>query len=461
MQENKGITSIPMNIKRLLHLDNHMREVLAGASYSLIFQIIGTTLGFIVSIVIARIVGTTGSGAYYLSLSLAAIASTFSRIGLDNSIVRYISSYAYQKNWETILEIYLVAVKIVAGLSIIIALTIASLSEFIAVNIFHNPHLEIPILLSSISIVPLSLSAVHSEALRAIKKISFSQLINSTLVPAIMLILIYPFIVSWASAGAVACYGASTLVMLVISVVLWRVSHNAKKESSEKKDHLEMLDRKDLQLRISKTAWPLYGIAITSIIIQHLATLLLGVWGTVEEVGIFTVANRLCGLMLFPLIAMVTILAPKFSEMHHMNKIEELAMLSRKSARLLTIMIIPISLFMGIMAELVLSLFGQEFEQGGWILRILLVGVVINTSTGGVSELLVMSGNEADCRNINIIGALMLALLCYWLIPLYGGIGAAASVAVSVSVKNILMMIMVKKRLDFLPIMSLCKQVKE
>lgn len=63
-----------------------------------------------------------------------------------------------------------------------------------------------------------------------------------------------------------------------------------------------------------------------------------------------------------------------------------------------------------------------------------------------------MTGNEKLIRNINSIGALVIVGLCFILIPLYGGIGAAIAVTAGYSFLNLLMVAMIKKILGFWPI---------
>ena len=99
-----------------------------------------------------------------------------------------------------------------------------------------------------------------------------------------------------------------------------------------------------------------------------------------------------------------------------------------------------------------MALFGTEFINGATVLMILLVGVVVNVATGAVSEILMMSGFEKDCRNVNLSGAVLIIVLCAVLIPMAGVVGTAISVTIGIAGKNLLMVYMVYKRLGFWPI---------
>lgn len=156
--------------------------------------------------------------------------------------------------------------------------------------------------------------------------------------------------------------------------------------------------------------------------------------------------------MLFPLMATTSILAPKFAAMHRNGQRAELAQLSRQSSALLMALAIPAVVIMFFSAEWILRIFGAEFVTGVWVLRLLLLGILVNVSTGALGELLVMTGNERITKNLNTLGAIFIVVLCFILIPLYGGIGAAISVTSGYTFLNLIMVLCIKKYLGFWPV---------
>ena len=79
------------------------------------------------------------------------------------------------------------------------------------------------------------------------------------------------------------------------------------------------------------------------------------------------------------------------------------------------------------------------------------MGVVVNAAAGAVGNILMMSGNERDVRNITFIAALSTVAMLFLFIPVWGSIGAAAAVAIGVSMQNILMVWRVYKKFGFMP----------
>lgn len=100
-----------------------------------------------------------------------------------------------------------------------------------------------------------------------------------------------------------------------------------------------------------------------------------------------------------------------------------------------------------LLPERVMGFFGAQFVKGSVVLSILAVGQFVNVATGSVAYLLMMSKHENVLRNSSIIGAILNFSLNIIPIPRYGFIGAAISVAISISIVNLIMSIMVSKHL--------------
>ena len=97
----------------------------------------------------------------------------------------------------------------------------------------------------------------------------------------------------------------------------------------------------------------------------------------------------------------------------------------------------------------ILLIFGRDFTGGAWMLKVLCTGQYINLITGSVGYLLMMSGHNKEFKNITIISGIISIILNLVLVNLYGGIGAAVAIALSVAIQNILALKMVEKKLGF------------
>ena len=178
--------------------------------------------------------------------------------------------------------------------------------------------------------------------------------------------------------------------------------------------------------------------------------MILGLFATATDVGVYTAAARTALLTRFLLLANSAVAAPRFAALHAANDREGVARLAVRSTILTTVSSVPLLLIFIVFPEKILSLFGPQFEAGAQALIILSAGQFVNAMTGPVGYLLNMSGFHRIEGRIAVVGALMTAGLCFVLIPIWGLLGAAAANAIATGTCNLLRVYFAKSRLGIL-----------
>jgi O-antigen/teichoic acid export membrane protein len=79
----------------------------------------------------------------------------------------------------------------------------------------------------------------------------------------------------------------------------------------------------------------------------------------------------------------------------------------------------------------------------------MIISQFINVSTGSVGYLLMMSGNEKLLRNNIFIIAILNIILNIILVPRYGIYGAVIASGVSLTVQNMISLVIVRIKLNF------------
>lgn len=431
---------------RLPKFDSHMQEVMKGALSAFLIRIFGMLLGFSISVLISRMLGAEGAGIYFLALSMATIAATVGRVGFDNTVVRFIASHASANEWGDVCFVYRIAIKVVSVASLLVALVLFASAGWLASNFFGKPFMELPLRIVAVAVLPLGLAMIQADSLRGLKSIAASQWIQNVFIPLSTLVVLYPLVQLWGANGAVAAY---TTAVVFTSIVAWSLWHKAIRSKARSINHAQATISMHT---IFQSSWSLFGVALMGLAMQQVGTIFLGTWGTVEDVGIFNVANRMANLLLFPLIAMISILTPKFAAMYRQEDMEGLIRITRSSSKIITAVVIPIAIVVAMGAEWIFALFGSSFKDGALVLDILLIGVVINAATGAVAELLMMAGHENEVRAGVSYSAFISLVLCLLFIPKYGQVGAAIAVASGMGAQNLYMLVKVKMKLGFWPI---------
>lgn len=418
------MTSLP---SRLYHrLDGHMREVVRGAGQALFLKVGAMACNFLLYVAVARFLPPTAAGLFFLALTLGQITATLGRLGLDNSVVRFVAAHAENKEWGIVRAVYHRGLMLAIGFSTFMAGLLWLSQDWLALRVFGKPELAPLVAVFALATVPFALFTLYAHLLKGLKQIAGHVLVLSLLWPLFTTAGIFLLGTDHGAVGAAWSFFTAAVLSLGIGVWLWRQALPA--STGE-------LGAFPLNTLLASCI-PLFWVAALQLILQWFPTLLLGVWANSEDVGVYSVANRTALLMALLLLAVNSISAPKFAALYHQGNLNAVGQIARQSALLISLASLPLLCLFLFFPEWVLSLFGPNYREGAWILRILAVGQFINVITGSVGYVLMMSGHETAMRNIFLVCALVALGLNSVLVPQWGITGAAIAAAITLTLQN-------------------------
>lgn len=397
---------------------------------------------FLLNLVLAWKYGPEIAGYFFLAQGFVTLLCAVAVFGTDQAAVRFISSEAAQNQWDGVRLVAKKGVIVLAGPAVLGGALIFFSADSIANQLLRKAEAADYLKLFAF-VVPL-LCAVKYLAglLRGLKLAAISVVLASGLVPALtcLLLILLPKFQDGAKVALVYLTGVG--IAAACGWFWWKGAAGKRSGGGG-------------SLRTSAflaSAWPLFHVAVINAFIQWFGTLTLGRWATAEDVGIFEAARRTAFLTSFVLIAVNSIAAPKFAELKALGQMHELEKVARQATLLMTLFAAPFCLFLVLAPEWIMGLFGPKYLAGAWYLRLLAIGQFVNVATGSVGFLLMMTGNEAEYRNTNLVALLLSLFLCLSLVPRYGGLGAAVAVMGTIATQNILAVIITKKKLGILTV---------
>ena len=434
--------SMLRSIAQLYHrLDDHMKEIIRGATTAFTLKTLGALLAFCLNVMLARILGVDGTGAFFLALTVSTIASVISRLGLDNALLRFTAANVAIGDWVAVKGVYQKAIPLALIASGTLTVLTCLTTPWLAVGVFEKPELVNPMRWMALVITPLTMLMLYGELLKGCKRISVSQVIQNVGLPGLSILGLLVLGRIWGVLGAVWAYTLAALGTALIGYLAWIGTT----------PEIRGLKGEFSAGELFRSSLPLYIVSITDIVINRTPMVLLGVWGTSGDLGIFGVATRTAMLTSFVLIAVNSIAAPVFAGLYRKGDIEGLGRVARQSTKLMILIAAPVLALFIYKPHWVMVLFGPAFIEGAICLRILAVGQFVNVAAGSVGYLLIMSGNERLLRNNMMISAFLNAFLCILIIPRYGLIGAAISTSVTLIFTNIMSAYFVWVRLKIMP----------
>ena len=208
-----------------------------------------------------------------------------------------------------------------------------------------------------------------------------------------------------------------------------------------------------------ETRWPQWRSALGSytgqsafdLLLQKSDLLLVGWMIGPEAAAVYAIAIGLGKLLNFGLQAVNAILAPLVAELFAQGRTEELQKLLRMgvSASALVGLTTGAALYVG--APWVLSVFGEGYTDGTWVLRIALAGYLFNALSGSCGLLASMSGHPHVTTRAIGMAWVLLALGSAVALPMVGVEGAAAARAFAMAMWNLSLVHWARRKLSLDP----------
>lgn len=414
------------------------RELIQDSIAALIIRSAGALAAFTMSIVVSRYLGAEEAGYIFLGITVSTVMATLGRFGADLSVLKYISVNAAKNDWPMVRAILAVLLKWSYIPVILITLILCLASKPIAIYIFQKPAFQWPLFWTSLSMPFFAGYNIYSMALQAIKKVMHSVSGLRVLTPLFLILFFLVFQPVHAITGSLY-YFLATILNFILCFFWWK---NYIPYSSQAVE----ADRKMLW-KSSKEFWIVAGVQQ---LVMWSGQLVAGIFvSDPAQIAQLAVARNTASLISFILQAVNNVSAPRFATMAAEGNMEALKKYARNSTRLMTIIALPITLILCLFPGKVLSLFGNDFENGLYYLIIISIGQFINVATGSVSYLLSMSGFEKELRNSRIISGFAAVLLAFTMTLLWGATGSAIATAAALIISNLMAFYLVKKHLGF------------
>lgn len=422
--------------------NNHLKEVVKGASSSFMVKAASAAVSLIFYMYLGRVLGADGAGVFFLTLTVLTIASVVGRFGLENTLLKLVSKGISINEWGIVYDAYVKSFRLVIIVSILISACIYIGSNYLSMLLFSTDENALLIELAAISVTPLALSVLNAQAIQGLKEIFYSSIILNLLIPLIALSTAIMIAGNYGVLGVVSSYVFAIFIVFFISLLLWFYLIKDQVRDSGKVTNEE----------IYTSCVPLFWVSLLQMIINWFPYMVLGTSANEADVGVFGVCVRVITLFGFFLMALNSITAPKIAAMYKKQSIDEIELMCRSSSTLLLYATLPLFFATYFGAEYILTLFGREFAGNSLILRVLMLGQFINIFMGSVGVLLAMTGNEKSMRNNLVFTATLCVVLNLVLVPLYGLLGAAISFSLSMGVQNLSMAYKAKSVINIITI---------
>lgn len=416
-------------------------RVRAGIS-AIVVRASGAGLAFAVAIVMARLMGPAGYGAYSFAIALATLLTVLAQTGLPTLLVRETAAYRLNRQWGDLRGMLRRAVIVAAGASAVACLAVVAVGAAFDQSI---PASDRDVVAWSLLLVPvMALTAIAGAAMRGMGRVIRGQIPEQIGRPGLLLALAASIVLFGSSGPLPAGRGMQLHVLAAVTalVMSWWLLRTTM--PSELRSAAATYEHAPVWRR---SMVPFALLTVFQVVIRQADTLILGLFVPSAEVGIYRVAWQGATLVNLILFAIGLTIEPQVARLVAAGRREELQKLVRASGRIAFALAVVTGLAFVVTGEwLIGTVFGAGYADAYLPLLILVLGQVLFAVSGWSGIVLNMTGNERQTARFTAYAAFCNVAANFALIPYFGVYGAAWAAAATMFVWKVALALSARKR---------------
>ncbi len=409
------------------------RRLAKNSSLVSAITFMGHLLSTGLKLLISRSYGVVGFGRFALIMALARFFSTVVQMGFNQSIVHFISKYHANQDWANARRFFqtgIIHILKVSGLFLIIIL-LFRVPILGLMNLADSGSVALLIVWSISSII--AVNNYLSATMRSTKRFKEQAILFTSSFPILMLLAYFGLRFALAQTPDLFKFliiGISmNVVMLILVYVYVRGIFRKENLTSQAIQDPKQLSRYSMPIWLSST---LQSASRSS------DRIMLGIFSTLTEVGIYGAGLTFSILVAFPLKSMGPVFQPFIIEAYEKGNFQQINKLYNTMVRWSSLFVIPLLSVLIIFGDRLLLLFGKGFGEAYWVMIILATTQSISTISGIAGTILNMTEKQKSHAQIMTFIFVLTIALNLLLIPLWGALGAALGTGLSIVIVNLI-----------------------
>ncbi|OYR42838.1 polysaccharide biosynthesis C-terminal domain-containing protein [Halorubrum sp. Hd13] len=400
-------------------------------------RFLASVLGFVSTVFIGRILGSSGLGTYYLVLSMIAWLGIATKFGVPGAVTKRVSEGESQSAHT------IAGVSISTGLFILVAGCVLVFREPVN-NYVGYPAANFVVLLLFANIAQTLVNAV----LKGQQLVHISGIFNPIRTGTRSVVQITTLFAGLGLVGLFAGYTVGYALVAVLGTYI--VVRNFDQISLPRRSHFRNI------LSYAKFSW--IG-SLRSRAFNWVDVSILGFFVSTSLVGIYTAAWNIAVFLILFGGSLSQTLFPEMSSLSADNDQEQVSDLFETALAFAGLILIPGFVGATVLGERLLRVYGSEFSQGAVVLSVLIIATLIQ----GYQRQFTTTLNAIDRPDlsfrVNAVFIIGNVILNVSVIPFYNIFGAAAATAASVAISLGVAYVLLSSQIGFsVPTQEIAKQ---
>lgn len=379
---------------------------------------------FAINVILGRGLEKADYAIFTLVTLVLSTVAEMSDFGLNAGLLRFGPYYRATNQTDKLKQLVKIIWQWRTSLSVILTVGGMAASPLIARYIFGQPHLTSEIAFSFLGVGGIILLGFLATYLQAEQRFVYNATLQS--LKGLLRLAFIGGLVLWGNTNLYAYVSAYVLVPWVLFLVNYHVL--PAKFTSVSIDS-EVKQKMNEQLK--KFSFWLTVASLTSIVASRIDQVMVSRFLGLEQVAIYTVAYQF--IQLYPILwqSISSVLTPKLSSVT--TKAEVVALV-RRTLKWIVPLLVCIAVLIYPSQYLIVLLFGHKYDAAMSVYLVLSYGIVFNLLAIPFSLIMGVFNKTNLTAFSGVLQLVTNVALNFWLIPIYGVMGAAYTFSFSIIV---------------------------
>ncbi|MEO8085342.1 MAG: oligosaccharide flippase family protein [Bacteroidota bacterium] len=418
-------------------LDKQSKTLIKNSSWIFLSNSLGTALGFVRSVVIARCLGVHLFGIYSLTIAFVALVIEYLNLNMGSAVIRFGAIYKFENRIDKFTALLKATIKINLLMALITVAIVSVFSFQFYADVYKTPGLEWFTILFAAASTSRYFNSVSMGMLRMFYKFKLNAIITIIMdlietVIIVLALIFYP--------RNLGVFFSAVIVTRFLNGMIcnFMAFYEIKKDLLPYRFAPYSVIKPDVkQLREFVISTSISGSLKTTI--AQGDTVLLGSLISATAVGFYSVAKKL-GYAVFVLTdPLSSSIYPQLSKLLAEKRYPEVKKMLRKITTLsLFPAIILLTVLFFLKDWIVISLYGKSFAESAMPFFFFLVSAVLGAMTFWTLPLIQSLGLASMRLKIYIVTIITGIAFAFWLVPLFQSTG----MAIAALITNVLNMVL-------------------
>ena len=411
-----------------------------GSGLNMVGWASSKALTFIMTVVLIAFLGKVGMGRYTQAFALLTVAELVALLPFGSGLTRMVA--VNQDDAEAVRGTIRGGVAATALVAAALASLLHLAAGWMADSVLHDSGLVGPLRLVAFALVPLTVADALLFATMGLQRMRPYALVKLLAEPLVRLVAVTGLVaVGMGVTGALVGVLASSSVQAALAwLALRRLAGRW---------YLGPARHELRPLWLFSLPAGLGGFMSVGLVWAD--SLVIGVFRSSGDVGVYQVATRIVMLATFVLPAVSMAFAPRVAALTHRGDERNLQKAYAAVTTWTLRLSVPAFIVLAVFATDVLRTFGPAFAAASGATLVLLIGALFNVMTGPGLQMLTMSGHPVWGAVNNGLGLVLNIALNVALVPTFGIVGAAWAWTASLLLMNLARVVQVRLLLGMWP----------